>query len=46
MLFQSDAAARAFVHWRIIHLSKRGLAMNLSIVIVAVNAQFLCGFRL
>ena len=41
------AAAGAFVHWGItLPMSIGALAMNLSTVIVAVNAQFLRGFRL
>ena len=41
------AAAGAFVHWRItLPMSIGALAMNLSAVIVAVNARFLRHFRL
>ena len=40
------AAAGAFVHWGItLPMSIGALAMNLSTVIVAVNAQFLRHFR-
>ena len=41
------ATAGAFVHWGItLPMSIGALAMNLSTVIVAVNAQFLRHFRL